>query len=218
MFPQTAHSGRPLVAPISVVNAIIALHCERHMTLPPRLAELERYLDETRAELLALVETIPHETLVQPREGCWTGAQIIDHLRVVEGSIVRVCNKLLRGAPARDARIELPDSGSLMHQLDRFRIAEGGRRIEAPEFVRPAGNPDPVESLAALEESRQALKTVLRASESVMVDFATFPHQLLGPLTFHQWILFVGQHERRHANQLRQLANAQAGQGTMRAD
>ena len=188
------------------------------MTLSPRLAELEQYLDETRTELVALIERIPESALRRPQAECWSGAEIVDHLRAVEGSIVKVLNKLLRGAPARDARIEVPDSGSLMHELDRFGIVEGGRRVEAPEFVRPSSNPDPAQSLAALAESRKALKAVLQASESVMADLATYPHHLLGPLAFYQWVLFVGQHERRHANQLRQLFEAEAGQGTAHAD
>lgn len=51
-------------------------------------------------------------------------------------------------------------------------------------------------------QSRQEIKRALQASETAMVDVATFPHALLGPLTFYQWVLFVGQHERRHAAQL----------------
>lgn len=167
------------------------------------LAELERYLDETRAELLAVVARIPASRLCEGQPaGCWTGAQVVDHLRAVEASIVKVLKKLLREAPARDARIEMPDSGSLMHALDRFRIAERGRKVEAPEFVRPAPDPEPSQSLDALVRSRQDIKRALQASETAMVDLATFPHALLGPLTFYQWVLFVGQHERRHVAQL----------------
>jgi uncharacterized damage-inducible protein DinB len=32
------------------------------------------------------------------------------------------------------------------------------------------------------------------------------PHALLGPLTLYEWVLFVGQHEARHAGQVRDIA------------
>lgn len=114
------------------------------MTRSAELAELEQYLDETRAELLRVVARIPVSRLCEGQPaGCWTGAQVVDHLRAVEGNIVKVLKKLLREAPPRDARIEMPGSGNLMHALDRFRIAERGRKVEAPEFVRPAPDPEP---------------------------------------------------------------------------
>ncbi|MEA2712972.1 MAG: hypothetical protein QOK27_933, partial [Gemmatimonadales bacterium] len=39
----------------------------------------------------------------------------------------------------------------------------------------------------------------------------TFSHPLLGSLDLYQWILFVGQHEARHAAQIAELGRGQIG-------
>ncbi len=77
--------------------------------------------------------------------------------------------------------------------------------MQAPEIVRPKGAPA-ADSLSSLSASREALLAVCRDADGLAVQAVKAPHALLGKLDLYQWVLMVGQHERRHAAQLRSIA------------
>ena len=78
--------------------------------------------------------------------------------------------------------------------------------MAAPEPVLPRGELTAAAALAALAESRRALTDAASAADGLALGTITFPHPLMGSLTLYQWILFVGQHELRHAGQIRSIS------------
>ena len=70
----------------------------------------------------------------------------------------------------------------------------------------PRGDLSAAEGLAALETSRRELLSAVAEGDGLALGTVTYPHPLLGDLNLYQWILFVGQHEARHAGQIREIA------------
>jgi hypothetical protein len=68
---------------------------------------------------------------------------------------------------------------------------------------------------AALEQSRKAFREVVAAGDGLALGTVSASHVLLGPLTLYEWVLFVGQHELRHAMQIRGIRE-QVGAGEAR--
>lgn len=173
----------------------------------PRLAEIERYLDETRRELIRAAHDFPaaHWTDA-PADGAWSAAHIIDHLRVVEHGIVRLFQKLVPAARAEglardDAVGSVLDRDLVEHLRDRT------RRIEAPPRVVPVNTPGRDEGLASLVAERAALLAAVADADGFALDRLSWDHPILGTLNLYQWLVFVGAHEARHTAQLREVAN-----------
>jgi hypothetical protein len=181
----------------------------------PRLAELVDYAAAQRKLLLVAVSTVP-EPLRDERThtGTWSIAQVLEHLHRVESGIARL---LLRTIERGRARIpEEQETGSLLNSLDAYDLVRRDRRLLAPGPVAPRGEYTAAQGLAALALSREALLAAIRSGDGLALGELTFPHPLLGSLDLYQWILFVGQHEARHAAQIAEIGRALtwAGPGT----
>lgn len=170
----------------------------------PHLEEITAYLARVRADLAAVIDRTPPAAFDRrPKNGGWSGTGIIQHLGKVEGSSTKLLEGLFAKALADDVRAE-QGTQSWMHSLDHLRVTDRSFRISAPDRVAP----DPAAELAASWASLQAVRLrLLRAVERVDGrDLTTVnaPHPILGPLNGYEWVLFIGQHEERHLNQLRE--------------
>jgi hypothetical protein len=181
------------------------------MPLHPRLAELTDLLDEHRATLLAVVDTVPaaeRERRAVP-DG-WSVAEVLDHLARVEGGTARLLAK--RIARARESGVGADaEVDSVRHRMDRYDVAGGGTRRVAPELVAPGAGATAADALAALRASREALLATIRDADGVDLAQVRATHAAFGELDGYQWLLFVGQHELRHARQIRAIQRALAG-------
>ena len=174
------------------------------------LQELADLLDEERAALLAAWARIPPEDRGRrPAPGEWTPAELLDHLRVVEGGTARLLAKRL--ARAREAGLGAETNGaSRLDRLDQFDVADHTARLQAPEAVTPAADVSPVDAEAGLAESRRALRAVMADGDGLALGEVRATHLRLGELDMYQWLLFLAQHERRHARQLDRMREALA--------
>jgi hypothetical protein len=178
----------------------------------PRLAELVDYATAQRTALLVAVSTVP-EPLRDERihTGTWSIAEVLEHLHRVESGIARL---LLRTIERGRARIpQEQETGSLLNCLDAYNLTRRDRRLLAPDPVAPRGDYTAAQGLAALALSREALLAAIRSGDGLALGQLTFPHPLLGSLDLYQWILFVGQHEARHAAQIAEIGRAPTGPG-----
>jgi DinB superfamily len=167
-----------------------------------RLAELMEYAATQRAELLAAVDDVPVTRRdAKPEPSAWSVAEILEHLYRVETGIARLLKRGAERARAEGAPLE-QEEGSLLGSLDAFRLTERSYVAAAPGPVLPRGDLTAAAGLAALADSRRALIDAASAASGLALGAITYPHPMLGALTLYQWILFVGQHELRHARQI----------------
>ncbi|HLM55185.1 MAG TPA: DinB family protein [Pyrinomonadaceae bacterium] len=147
----------------------------------------------------------------RPEPGRWTVAEIVEHLSITEGNVVKLCHKLLEKAEAGGhARAE--DAPFPPTSLAEF-AEQARQKFTAPDSIAPTGRPLP-ESLAALRESRAALRALRPRIERVEGTAVRFPHPAFGPINLYQWLLFIGSHELRHLAQIeavKQAMNVRAG-------
>ncbi|HEU5171319.1 MAG TPA: DinB family protein [Gemmatimonadales bacterium] len=169
--------------------------------LTPRLAALVDRLTEARAELLAVAASIaPGEGGRRPAADAWSVGEILEHLRIVESGVVRAWSRLV-------ARCDLAALGPETatdpeaSPLDEHRLDQRLGRIAAPERVRPAPGADASAALAGLAQSRRELLALIERVNGVALGTLTLPHPFLGPLSLYDWLVFIAQHERRHAAQ-----------------
>jgi hypothetical protein len=99
----------------------------------------------------------------------------------------------------------------LLNSLDAYNLTRRDQRLVAPAPVAPRGAYTAAQGLAALALSREALLAAIRSGDGLALGELTCAHPLLWSLDLSQWILFVGQHEARHAAQIAEIGRALTG-------
>ena len=175
-----------------------------------RLQEIVSCLEAERARLLAAADGVPRERWREsPSERRWSTAEVLEHLRLSEDRIARLVWKLGKQA-RRDGHVPLETSTSSMlasldHVLDGRGIVDRSVPRIAPEFVRPAGDIDVEAVVRGLAESRAALLGGIALVDGLALEQMRWMHPALGELNLYQYILFVAQHEARHAMQVAEI-------------
>jgi hypothetical protein len=171
----------------------------------PRLTELLDYADVQRIALLDAVAAVPVPLRErQPAPEVWSVAQVLEHLHLTEQGIAWLVSWHVGEAKAAGLPLER-ESGSMLGSLDAFRIPEFIQPVQSPGLVRPRGMMTAEQALNALTESRKVLRTAAMVGDGLALGTITYAHVVLGTLNMYQWILFVGQHEARHAAQIRRI-------------
>jgi uncharacterized damage-inducible protein DinB len=172
---------------------------------------LVEYVVRQRSVLLAAVSTVPEAQRDLPvTPATWSVAGVLEHLHRVETGIARLLVRSVERARASGVRAE-SEVSSLLGSLDSFGLVQRDRRMEAPGPVLPRGEYNASQALMALAASRNALLAAVREGDGLALSEITFPHPLLGPLNLYQWVLFVGQHEARHAAQIMEIGRSLEG-------
>jgi DinB superfamily len=157
-----------------------------------------------RERFLAVVDSISDaEADAIPTGEKWSAAHIVEHVAMVENSMIRICTKL--AAAARDAA--MPSDGSF-RMSDSFKSSFFGAaetKIEAPERVRPTGGPPIDDSLVSLGQTSSAFEDLREDLARFDGTEHTFPHPHFGKLTAAEWMIVRGGHENRHADQLERI-------------
>lgn len=166
-----------------------------------RLQEIVDFLGDARAEVLQAVDANPPDPADPER---WSVADNLEHLRIVETGVSRLIHVTISRHPGP---MPLEDqTTSMLHSIDHCRLLDRGRRkLAAPALVQPLRNRPRPEALSDLLASRARLVQTLGECNGVALGQFNYPHLTLGTLDLYQWLVFVGQHERRHAAQIREL-------------
>jgi AcrR family transcriptional regulator len=179
----------------------------------PRLAELVDYATVQRRVLFDAVSAVPDPFRDQRlHAGLWSIAEVLEHLHRVESGVARLLVKTIERGRQRGVPEER-ETGSLLHRLDAYDLTRRSRYLSAPEPVVPRGTYTAAQALEALVLSRETLLEAIRSGDGLALDELKFPHPLLGSLDMYQWILFVGQHEGRHAAQIAEIGRMSPGPG-----
>lgn len=171
----------------------------------PRLDELVEELQASREDLLRAVAEAPAALQHEPRsDEKWNLAQVLEHLWLTESGSGRLVTKLIREAQNNGYLETNPTS--LLNTLDHASVAIPKQPTKAPETIRPTEGISVDTALTRLRESRERLLKSLQAARGLALDKVSAPHPTLGPLDAYRWLLFIAQHERRHARQIRGMS------------
>jgi uncharacterized damage-inducible protein DinB len=175
------------------------------------VAEIYEHIDDTRERLSRTVESMSAEQQgFRPSPEKWSVAEIVEHLSIVEGRVVKLIGTLLdkaeSGGHARSADAPFAPV-SIAEQVEQTRA----QKLDAPEQIRPTGASLDA-SLSSLRATRDALRALRPRVERVDGAGIRFPHPAWGTINLYQWLAFVGAHEHRH------LAQIEALKETMSAD
>ena len=112
---------------------------------------------------------------------------------------------MLPGAALRETGPDLPTL-----TREALRAAEGVLQ-DATRAVRaknkdPQGKFDAASAWTALAQTRADLRASAIGADGLALSEVIQPHPVLGPINLYQWLLFVGSHEARHTDQVREIA------------
>ena len=179
--------------------------------LHPRIEELLEHLEETRGALLDAVQRVPlGRREARPGDGRWTVGEVLDHVSRVEAGYARLLTKRVTDARARGIANET-ETASILGTVESGPLVDRGRRLQAPEIVAPRGGATVSEGLAALEASRAAVRAALTDASGLALGTLTQQHPYFGTLNMYQWGVFLGYHDLRHAEQVREVARTPSG-------
>lgn len=144
--------------------------------------------------------------------GCWTIAEIVEHLANVQEGMGKVTSKLLKdaeaaGAKGREDKTIGPISMEFVMELAK-------QKFQAPENVRPGGGVPIEDSVNRLKANYQRLRDMTDRIEASDLSGPTFPHVAFGPLNAYQWLALIGLHESKHIDQVRTIKAASGYPGT----
>lgn len=149
-------------------------------------------LSESRERLLATVEGLTREQRqYRPAPGRWSVGEIVEHLTMVEKSVLGLVTKTLESAPDGSKRSAMGDEALVADVAGRI------TRFAAPEFVAPKGQLQDDELLSQFLAAREnTSKFVTTSNADLRRHF--FPHPIFGELDCYQWLLLLGAHCDRH--------------------
>ncbi|MYL71481.1 DUF1569 domain-containing protein [Halobacillus litoralis] len=153
-------------------------------------------LDEKRKELLDFVDQVPEQQAsVKPEEDRWSILEVLEHLYLMEQLIVYQINQALKQGDTQQAT-EKP-----IHKT-----TNRDYKVEAPEAVRPKGEFTTLDQAKeGLKKTREATLFLIHNKEQETLQNRVFPHPAFGDMNLEQWVEFIGWHELRHLDQMKEV-------------
>lgn len=173
-----------------------------------RTREVLEHLNTYHAELIDAVDGIPAPLRDrEPAEGRWSVAGVLEHLAIVNESIATRLSTAL--SVAREAGLAPEgEESSVLHRLDIASIVDRGRPRTASEASQPSADVSATAALAHYERSHSQVCSLVEEYDGLAIGSVQAPHPIFGELDMYQWLLFVGAHEGRHADQIREIGEA----------
>jgi hypothetical protein len=174
----------------------------------PRSEEVLSYLDQTRAELRAAVDSVPATARnTRPADDQWSVAEVLDHLTIAHSRVAAVVGKWIAEAKATGLGPEI-ETSSLLGTIPTERITDRSNKVQAPEAIRPRSDVDAEIAWSELDQAREKLRAAFLSGDGLALEQVVRPHPVLGPINMYQWTLFNVSHEARHTLQIREIAAA----------
>ncbi|MFD1886044.1 DinB family protein [Paenibacillus wenxiniae] len=136
--------------------------------------------------------------------GQWSIAQVLEHLYLMETAITtRMGAVLQQNEPTPPPLSQHSDAPSFRLTPDR------SRRIEAPADLVPADKHMTRQELyTRLSRSRSHLEELLQTADPQQLQQKTMNHPVFGSMTLEEWVEFIGLHEQRHLEQMKDIQSA----------
>ncbi|KGX90734.1 hypothetical protein N781_06670 [Pontibacillus halophilus JSM 076056 = DSM 19796] len=153
-------------------------------------------LDERREQVFQYVDELNDQVaLAKPSLEEWSIMETLEHLYLMEKYIVGLINHAIQHGDVRQSE-EKP-----LH-----RITDRSYKVQAPEQAVPNGEFTSLSEVkAAMERNREATMFLIHNKEAEVLQNRTFPHPAFGELNLEQWLEFLGWHELRHLDQMKDI-------------
>lgn len=161
------------------------------------LQEIKQKLEETRVELLGILDGLSGDQLNQQKDlNSWSISQVCQHLFKTEELYVVAIKKGLKSK--EDSFIE---NKSVEFLLDR------SQKLEAPDIAKPTDEfLEHQEIIEKLNNSRQKLLELLNTVEDPSVlSKRHFIHPVFKEMLLIEWVKSLYLHEQRHINQINEI-------------
>jgi DinB superfamily len=170
----------------------------------PRLQELFAYLSVRRNALREAVDAVPEAQRNQPPEpDRWSVAEVLEHLALVEARFKTIVSDRLSEARASGLAAE-HETGSIVGTFNQAGILDRSSKHLAPDVVRPQGV-DWHTAWSRLDEVRRSFLDTYLSGDGLALGDVIHVHPRLGSLNLYQWGVWVGGHEARHTEQVREI-------------
>jgi hypothetical protein len=190
----------PVVRPFATSGArrkLLGMH--------PRTQELLAHVETCRTTLRSAVEAVPVAFRgTRPAPDRWSVADVLDHLGLVEARTTSLLSQSVTTARAKGLRAE-PDTSRIVHPDRVARIVNRQTRFATGQTSRPRWGIHWEAAWQTLEGTRVAFRDAVIQGDGLALGDITHPHPALGPLTLYEWIVFIGGHEARHAEQIKEI-------------
>lgn len=160
------------------------------------------YLAASRDRLYGAVAGLsPEQHDFRPAEGCWSVADCVEHLVVVEKFVLKTIHSVLEAPPEPAKRAEVRGKDQIVIEMVPVRT----RRVHGPDAVQPQQRwPHFEDALGQFGAARASSMSFATETDADLRSHF-FPHPFLGDLDCYQWLLFLGLHCERHVRQMEEV-------------
>ena len=169
------------------------------MTSEERQRALD-YLEQTKTAILSETAGFTEDQWrFKPSPEQWSPAECVEHITIVEQSLLRTLQRLGASPPANENDLA---STRGKDEIIPKRVGARRGRAQAPDRAQPTNRwPDPAILIATFIATRDETILYARSTDHPLRSIC-HPHMALGPLDGFQWLLFVAAHSERHLHQL----------------
>jgi hypothetical protein len=156
-------------------------------------------LDAVHAELKSTVSRVDPVLLAKrPAENEWSVAEVIEHLCLVEGAVMKGIKAKLEQPPVKI---------SFLRKFFPMRIVSlRVKRLQAPKYVQPGNNLPPVDELIKKFDAVRAITKEICIKEGPeRLSHVCLKHPYFGDMDGPAAISMVAFHEQRHLKQIREI-------------
>ena len=152
-------------------------------------------IEEKRNELLAFVEEVSdEEARTKPDENSWSILEVLEHLYLMEQMIVHQMNQAIKRGDEQQ-----------VNEKPLHKTTNRDYKVEAPETLKPKGEFNTLkDAKKGLEHTREATYFLVHNKDKETLQNRAFPHPSFGDLNLEQWVEFIGWHELRHLDQMKE--------------
>ena len=178
------------------------------------LATVFSSLDASMASVEASVESVPPAVRSRrPAPERWAVAEVLEHLALVERLFTTRLATPIDAARQSGLAAETGDCAPVPPAVAAAMANRASPR-SAPQAVIPTGRMDAPDALAALRDAHAAFRAMLSDADGLALSTVTYDHPFFGTLNVYQWAELMAGHERRHADQIREIAEQLREMGT----
>ena len=156
-----------------------------------------RRLDTVHAELKTTVNGVDPALLSKrPAENEWSVAEVIEHLCLVEGAVMKGIKVKLAQPPVKV---------SFLKKFFPMRIVSlRMKRLQAPKYVQPANDLPPMNELLDKFDALRANTKEICIKEGARLNQVCLKHPYFGDMDGAAAVSMVAFHEQRHLKQIRE--------------